>query len=81
MMRLAFKRINGPERQLERTHACVLLPPFASLCIRLQGDGPVPHTAARSTRPHVHSELHQPATTPCLYLARPAWCTSHFVAV
>jgi hypothetical protein len=29
----------------------------------------------------MHSKLHQPPTTPCLYLASPAWCTSHFVVV
>jgi hypothetical protein len=23
-----------------------------------------------------HFKLHQPPTTPCLYLASPAWCTS-----
>jgi hypothetical protein len=29
----------------------------------------------------MHSKPHQPPTTPCLYLANPARCTSHFVVV
>jgi hypothetical protein len=36
--------------------------------------------AARQRAPlaRVQSKLHQPPTTPCMYLASPAWCTSHF---
>jgi hypothetical protein len=37
--------------------------------------------AARQRAPlaRMHSKPHQPPTTPCLYLASPARCTSHFV--
>jgi hypothetical protein len=50
----------------------------------LQGDSPVPRgggAAARQRAPlaRMRSKLHQPPTTPCMYLASPAQCTSHFV--
>jgi hypothetical protein len=52
-----------------------------------------PHSAQRTARtaaqpsPHtplarMHPELHQPPTTPCIYISifSPVWSTSHFVA-
>jgi hypothetical protein len=60
---------------------------ITSLC-PLQGASAVPRGGSAAARPRaplarMHSKPHQPSaarppTTPCLYLASPAWCTSRF---
>jgi hypothetical protein len=60
-------------------HVCVI----TSLCkgiVPFRGGGSAA-ARQRASLARMHSKLHQPPTTPCLYLASPAWCTSHFVVV
>jgi hypothetical protein len=66
-----------------RVCACVVAPLCKGQSRSAGAALPRDRAAARQRAPlaRMHSKLHQPPTTPCLYLASPAWCTSHFVVV